>query len=152
MVFVSSDRLHERCAKVFLGSDQAFVFGNDLKEDLRRINKHYSELPEATMALGITRFAKGPPDGIATLTTLLWDRCLPGWRDIKEAPMPMSPDKEALLVSSMNEMKGAPALEDTEVDFDLSNPDGMMIQRMVHKRKGSWWQLPRDLKESEADD
>jgi hypothetical protein len=41
----------------------------------------------------------------------------------------------------------APELPVHEVDFDIADPDVLSIARNVHKRKGSFWQLPKDLKE-----
>lgn len=61
MIFVSSDKLHRRCAPLFLRADQGFVWGEDLKADLRRLNEHYLSLPDAEKEKGITRFASTPP-------------------------------------------------------------------------------------------
>lgn len=48
MLFVSNDRLHERCAPCFLTKRQAFVSGRELKTDtdLAKLYAHYSALPE----------------------------------------------------------------------------------------------------------
>ena len=46
MMFISNDRLHRRTANLFLRSDQEFVCGSYLKDDLKQLNTHYLSLPE----------------------------------------------------------------------------------------------------------
>lgn len=153
MLFVSSDRLHERCAPLFLRQDQEFVWGVDLKADLRSLNAHYAALPEATKEQGVMSFASGPPKDGNFLVTRIWDHHLPKWRRIRDEPkLPRDPEKEAALVKKLKEVTKAPTLSLAEVDFDLHNPDSLSIQRFVAKRKGSWWQLPKDLEVSEEED
>ncbi len=46
----------------------------------------------------------------------------------------------------------APTVAATPGDKHYADPDQLAIQRMVRKRKGSWWLLPKDLKaDGEAD-
>ncbi len=52
-VFVSSDRLHRNVASVFLRPDQEFVWGQELKADLGKINTHFLKLPEADREGGL---------------------------------------------------------------------------------------------------
>lgn len=153
MLFVSCDRLHQRCAPLFLRKDQEFVWGGDLKADLQRLNGHYAVLPEATKEQGVMKFASGPPNEGDFLVTKIWDRHLPRWRIIRGEPKPdHDPEKEAELVKKLNEVTKAPVLQPDEVDFDLHDPDTLSIERYVAKRKGSWWQLPKDLEVSEEDE
>lgn len=81
MVFTSSDNLHARVVPYFLGENQVFVPGADLKADLRQLDEHYSALPEEVKATGLMTFAQHPPMDGDFLTSTLWDRFLPGWRD-----------------------------------------------------------------------
>jgi len=30
---------------------------------------------------------------------------------------------------------------------DLSNPDAMVVKRRIHKKKGKWWQVPKDIED-----
>ena len=46
-LFVSGDKLHRKCAPVFLRSDQEFVWGFHLKAELARLNGEFAKLPEA---------------------------------------------------------------------------------------------------------
>ena len=72
MMFVSSDKLHRRSASLFLRSNQQFVWGHDLKDDLNRLNTHYLALPEVERDLGVMRIARHPPIKGEYLTTALW--------------------------------------------------------------------------------
>lgn len=150
MIFVSSDRLHKRCASLFLRPDQEFVWGEDLKIDLRKINAHFSLFPEEVKAKGVIGFADRPPAEGDFLVARIWDNHFPGWRrtsDKFEASAPLGDEGD--LVEELRNFVKAPTSNPSEVDFDLHNPDSLSVQRFVMKRKGSWWQLPMDLKVSE---
>ena len=43
---------------------------------------------------------------------------------------------------------GAP-ISPEDVDFDPQDPDSLVIERRLAKRRGNWWQLPKDLKVDE---
>jgi len=80
MIFVSSDKLHARAVPCFLTSQQMFISGADLKQDLAKVDARYSSLPADVLARGIYEFAAYPPHG-DYLVTALWDRYLPKWRE-----------------------------------------------------------------------
>jgi hypothetical protein len=42
-------------------------------------------------------------------------------------------------------------LKPEEIDFDASEVEQLSIQRIVRKRKGIWWQLPKDLKTADEE-
>jgi hypothetical protein len=149
MMFVSSDRLHHKCAPLFLRPDQEFVWGLDLKADLQRLNAHYSSLPDSTKEHGIMAFASGPPKEDDYFVTKLWDRHLPRWRGIYNNDELKLPTKNEKLTEHISKFSKAPDLKPEEVDFDLSNPDAVILERRVSKKRGSWWQLPKYLKEDE---
>ena len=144
--FISSDRLHRRCVPLFLRQDQSFVWGLDLKSDLRALNEHYSALPESERQHGIMKFAGRP--ATSGVTAELWDRHLrPGFR--RGAPADQPPRDRAAereLVAYINRFAGAPEATPEDVGLDIEEMDAICIQRRVHKKKGSWWQLPHDLK------
>ncbi len=150
MMFVSSDRLHQRCASLFLRSDQEFVWGQDLKEDLGRLNSYYSQLPDSTKDKGVMSFAGDPPEQDTFLITRLWDRHLPKWREMKQEKPSGKPADNSKLVQEINRMADAPALSPAEADFDPTSADAITVTRMVRKRKGSWYQIPKDLKATGA--
>jgi hypothetical protein len=144
-VFVSSDRLHQRCARSFLRQDQDFVWGQDLKAELQRINAHFGALPEETKEKGIMAFAHYPPDSPGSLMNHLWDRHLPRWRNRLADDKITIPVKSPRMADEIQRFVDAPALQAQDVDFDHHNPDALTIQRKVTKRRGSWYQLPKDL-------
>jgi hypothetical protein len=144
--FISSDRLHRRSVPLFLRKDQSFVWGPDLKSDLRALNDHYAALPEAERQRGIMEFARRP--ATSAITAQLWDRHLtPEFRrGVPDQPT-RDPAVEKELVAHINRFADAPEAPSRDAALELEEVDAICIQRRVHKKKGSWWQLPHDLKE-----
>jgi hypothetical protein len=145
MVFVSSDRLHERTARLFLRRDQEFIWGPDLKADLKRLNEHYLALPEAEREQGIMRFAHNPPVTGDFLVTDLWKRNLrPEALQDKGLDVPMDSERSAELVQSLKAFTKGRTLspEESVADDEVENRS---IERRIKRRKGSWWQVPKDL-------
>jgi hypothetical protein len=150
MVFVSSDNLHRRTAPEFLRPNQSFVWGPDLKADLHRLMDYYSKLPDDLKEQGLMRFAPVPPlDLDESLVVQLWDRHMaPTWR-ARTGPSPKLDEAEnAKIVDHLNRFAEAPALPREEVDFEPADAEMVQLERRVHKRKGGWWQLPKDLKDT----
>jgi hypothetical protein len=71
MVFASMDKLHARTVPLFLTGKQQFIWGADLKTELKRLDEHYSAFPEETKARGVMSFAHAPPTEGDFLTTRL---------------------------------------------------------------------------------
>jgi hypothetical protein len=149
MLFVSSDRLHQRCAPVFLREDQDFVWGPDLKAEFHRVNVHFAAFPDETKEKGVMAFAHYPPGDDQCLLLRLWDRHLPRWRTTLRRDGVTEPIENKALVEKVCKFADAPALEPEQVDFDPQDTDSLTIQRFVGKRKGNWWQLPKDLRASD---
>ena len=147
MIFVSFDKLHRRCAPLFLRPDQDFVWGENLKADLNQLNEYYSKLPESEKETGIMRFASTPPETNDHLVTQLWDRHLRPWRG-KSLDLPRTPEKEKEMVDWFKRFSKAPTLPPEEVDFDPEDARTLSIHRLIGRRRGSWWQIPKDLKVS----
>jgi hypothetical protein len=150
MVFVSSDRLHRRCVPLFLRAEQDFVWGPDLKTDLAKLDAHFSQLPRETKEEGVMSFAKTPPTEGDYLVASLWDKHLRPWRSGQLEPPVMAPEAEARLRKELDKITDALELPENEIDFDLRSPEAIALQRRVRKRKGSWWQLPKDLKSEQG--
>lgn len=148
MVFVSSDDLHRRTAPLFMRADQAFVWGIDLKKALRAINDHFLQLPEEEREKGISAFAHSPPDG--NLVAALWDRFMrKGYRE--EEPVKISAEKKAELLKRFKEFRKQPMLSQ-EGMAPQEDAEMISVARMVRKKRGSWWQVPKDFKEQPDDD
>jgi hypothetical protein len=144
MMFVSNDRLHKRCAPLFLRGDQEFVWGLDLKAGLGEIDAHYQQLPENTRKKGIFSFAHDPPEVGDGLVAKLWYRLLPGLREDRES----TPSDQSASLSDpptaedITAIAEAPPLSPDEVDFDLADPDSVLFKRKMRRKKGSWVQIP----------
>lgn len=149
MVFVSGDKLHRKCAPAFLRKDQEFVWGPELKVELARMNKEFSELPKAELERGLMHFARAPLGAPSDLLVGLWDRHTPNWRGRQDVSMPMAPEAEKALVKRLRQFTDARA-DAGASGGDLDELDQLAVQRLVPKRKGSWWLLPKDLRIEDA--
>lgn len=143
-VFVSSDKLHRQCAPLLQRKDQSFIWGQDLKQALLTLDKHYSALPESEKEKGVMQIAPHPPVEFETIVSDAWDKHLPGWRE-NTHESPVKPDSHPELVKELTNLNKAPPLQPDAVDFRPEDANVMTIKRVVHKTKGSWWQLPRNM-------
>ncbi|WP_441004575.1 hypothetical protein [Pseudocolwellia agarivorans] len=146
-IFISGDKLHKRVAPLFMKPGQKFVWGPDLKADLASLNKRYMELPQETKDKGLMSFASKPPTDGDYLTSKLWDLMGTEWRKPKEVELPLSKDSNDKLLSHMKSFKEVPVTNPNFEDFDIDKLDSVSLQRFVTKKKGSWFQVPKDLKD-----
>ena len=142
MLFVSSDHFHRKCAPLFLRNNQEFIWGEDLKKDLGRINEYFDKLPDEDKQKGIYSIAVRPPTDEDFLVAGIWDRFFPNWR--KQA-LSFTPKKDSQLIQEIENFAKATASKESQVNQDFSNPDAMIIEKRVRKKKGSWWLVPKDL-------
>lgn len=145
-IFISSDKLHRRCAPLFLRDRQEFIWGPDLKIDLRRLNDHYAQLSEQEREKGIMHFANRPTGSDKDLVVALWNRHLPGWNSIKQSRAPMRPNDEKALVSRITAMQNSPTVAPPISSSEEGDVIELSVERFVLRKKGSWYQMPKDLK------
>lgn len=143
-VFTSSDKLHRRCAPLFLRNDQIFIWGPDLKKDLREINNYYNNYPESEKERGIFYLAPTPPFDKDFLISKLWDRYCPGWRSHRKKAFPRKNKKLVDKLVNIIESEGSSLDQEGPNNID---PDIMMVQKKVSRRRGDWWQLPKYIDE-----
>lgn len=148
-VFVSSDKLHKKCAPLFLRNNQQFIWGPDLKNGLDEINKYYLAFPEEEREKGVMSFACDPPKEGNYLISQIWDQHLPNWRERKEVDLTDKNIRHDELVAHIKKFGDAPTLKPDEVDFDAQDADSMTVKRKMRKMKGSWYQIDKDLKTDE---
>ena len=152
MLFTSSDGLHAKTVPLFLRDRQQFVSGPDLKDDLRRLDEHYMQLPADVRSEGIRSFAKNPPEEGDYLTCRLWDHFLPNWRDKAKNRKETSPEEEKALLSMMNRMlHGEPASQYVGIDEAAF----VIVEHKVPPQMGKWRILPpgvENQKPSDRDD
>lgn len=145
MMFVSSDRLHEKCASLFMRSDQVFVWGPELKSGLNELNKYYLKLPDTERDKGVYSFASDPPEIGNGIVRRLWGQLLPKWRKKEETDVADRP-VVGPTIDEIKRMASAPPLSPSAVDFKPDSTERFLIKRRVAKRKGSWYQVPKGIK------
>lgn len=149
-MFVSSDKLHRRCAPLFLRDDQQFVWGPDLKEGLRVVNEHYSSLPEAEKEKGVMSFGSPPKEG-EFLISKIWDFHFKSWRNQREIDLSNPNFKHEELAKHISKFAKAPVLAPGEIDFDPTDTNTLTIERSVRRKKGSWLQISNDIPDAKHD-
>jgi hypothetical protein len=149
MVFTSNDRLHATTAPLFLGPNQTFVNGVELKTDLARLDAHYSSLPEEVRNRGLFGFALYPPTDNSFLTTQLWDKHLPAWRSQHAEPRePLSKETQDTLLKHMKRFETESTPLDPAAPIPQEEIAQMTIQRKVFARKGKWKRFPPEVEQS----
>jgi len=143
-VFTSKDNFHAQIVPLFLNENQTFVNGAEFKEELNRLNEYYSALPEEDQKTGLINFAKYPPDDTSFLTTRLWDKYLPRWREIKAKPREQrNPEAEKKLIEELNRMSSSSELQPHE-ERESDKLDYFTVIRNVKMRKGKWQRFSSD--------
>jgi hypothetical protein len=105
---------------------------------------HYELLPEEVLKTGLIHFAEHPPADTTFLTTRLWDKHLPRWREIAAAPKrPRNPAEEKRLVEEINRQTNSPELQ-SHGEEDIDKLDYATVRRMVHPKKGRWLRFSED--------
>jgi hypothetical protein len=156
MVFVSMDKLHARTVPLFLAGKQQFIWGADLKAELKRLDDHYSALPEETKARGVMSFAHAPPIEGEFLTTRLWDEFMAShWRRPKEsrpdtATDPAERERVGKALLELNEQLKAAAPAAGEVR--LKDADFVIVESKVPRRLGKWAIVPPEATGTKNDE
>ncbi|MFA7654341.1 MAG: hypothetical protein WCX97_04920 [Candidatus Magasanikbacteria bacterium] len=145
-IFTSNDRLHKLLIPLFLQPTQTFIPGEELKNDLDRLDKHYSNLPPEDIAKGVFFYASTPPHDTTFLTTRLWDKYQASeWREIKGmAPRPNNPIQKGLMDNIRNLEKRA-KIEGALQPSRPGESDQMVIKRMVSIKRGKWTRFPPEI-------
>lgn len=141
MVFVSSDRLHRVCAPLFLRPEQEFLWGQDLKADLRANHDALMQFPEEDRLRGL--IALHPPPHPGSQIAMLHERLLH-----KRHVGPFAPDipqRAGELSQKIQRLtRAADAAQCINPTFAPGEADSITIERLLFKRRGSWYQLPHD--------
>ena len=146
-VFVSSDKLHRKCAPLLLRDNQEFVWGPDLKEGLREVNEHYLAYPESVREEGLLRFASHPPAEGDFAVSQLWDRHAPRWRRRLSGQNDIDPEGMHKLQERLRRIKEGTPVDDSELRE--TGPEFVSLERRVKEVRGSWRQIPKDVAEAQ---
>ena len=152
-LFVSGDKLHKKTVPLFARKNQEFVWGPSLKKSLNEIDGYYASLPEEIKERGIMSFAGTPPQDFDTLVANLWDRhANTNWRK-RSAVLPAREKTggDAKLLDKVHSMTRAPSLSSEELASLPTEPESVSFKYKIRKRKGSWYQLDKNMEILESD-
>jgi hypothetical protein len=140
-VFISNDKLHAKTVPLFMRAEQRFILGTDIKADLRKLDAHFSALPQEELDRGLMMFEA--PDDDQYLTTRLWREFMPGWEPGKKDPV-TSPEKTKELLDEFNDAAAAPA---SGASIGSDDADFVIIKRSVPVKMGKWRVVAQDVAE-----
>ena len=122
-----------------------------MKCALSKLDERYSLLQEKEKEEGLMRFAPYPPTEFESVVSKAWDRHLPNWREHAKN-LRVEPGSNTEVVKELTNLAKSPSLRPDKVDFDPEDADMMCISRLVRKRKGKWWQLPKFLENNATEE
>jgi len=146
-VFISGDKLHRTITKLFLRRNQRFIWGPDLKLDLSKINEYFMAYPDEEKDRGIIAFANKPPTEGEFLTSELWDLLSTSWRNVNKNKAPLSEEANEKILKHVKGFTEAPTLPSELAPAPNEEIDNMSIQRSIKKKRGSWYQIPKDYED-----
>jgi hypothetical protein len=104
-VFASHDVFHRTIAPYLIRDDQSFVPGDELKQDLKRIDAHFMALPEDVKRTGTMNYAGYPPRDPTLLTYKLWDKHVGrGWQHHADNPIELTPERNEAIMRQLQPM------------------------------------------------
>lgn len=104
-VFSSFDKFHAAIVPHFLNDEQqVFIPGAELKADLAALARYYDALPPEERAKGAMTYAAYPPRTGDFLTSRLFDRFDPGWREFAANPIEVTPESSRLIMEHLGPM------------------------------------------------
>lgn len=138
-IFVSSDKLHRTCAPFLLRSDQTFVWGQELKADIKSLNGYFQTLSDDVKNEGIYSFARVLPKESNGLIRQLFERHTPNLLS-KPPNIPKDPSKTKDLIEMVNQWTSAQVTNEDQTP-SAREVTAMVIERMVSPSRGSWIQI-----------
>ena len=148
-IFTSKDNFHAQIVPLFLTPEQSFVNGVDLKGDLKKLDERYSALDESEFKKGTTSFARRPPDDEAFLTTRLWDKHVPKWRD-EPPPIKLSKELQDALTGIMKKVSGSQQIAPHNIG-SVSELGYVSMESKIHLRKGKYCRFSEETERSIKD-
>lgn len=105
-VFTSGDKFHKQVAPLFMQPNQVFVDPSKLKADLKMIADKWDETDKTS---GTAFFIKHPWRGKGMVSEVIWDKCVPNWREYADLPEPepRTPEENAKLMENLRPMMEA---------------------------------------------
>lgn len=138
-IFVSSDKLHQRCAPFLLRKDQTFIWGQNLKSDLNNLDSYYKGLSDEIKNTGIYSFARSLPNSSNGIIREIFTTHSPNLL-VEPPPIPTDPAKHKALIDSVSGWVTAPAVKEL-ADNPTHESKAFVLERHVSPKRGSWIQV-----------
>ena len=145
------DKLHAWTVPVFLQEDQEFVWGADLKADLKRLDTYFDSLPDDVKAEGVLKCANHLPDDDTCLTGRLCHKFLSQeWRRPgvpRREKADEDREREKKLIAEIRAATKAP----TARSGNLDTAQLVVLEHRIPRRMGKWTMVPPDTPDADND-
>ena len=146
-IFVSGDKLHQRCAPAFMTKHQNFLWGPELKAALKTINEQLSKTTETERQQGLHKMAPRPPGDASNLVVAMWEKHHPR-KERSQLDVPLNPEAERKLVEELKAFARAPEAPEV-ASIPVDQLASVAIERLVPPKRGSWWLIPKSVADKE---
>ena len=142
-VFTSRDNFHVQVAPLFMDTFQTIVHGDELKKDLGRLHETYQRLSQEELDKGLIGFADCPPQDTSFLTTRLWDKYLPRWREPRQSFKDLPNDILQAIDQMAKKVMGASPTE-AHGEHDVDKLDFVTVSKKISPKKGSYLRFSKE--------
>jgi hypothetical protein len=143
-IFISNDNLHQRVVPFFLRDNQSFVWGADLKADLKELDAYYMQHPDIEEH-GLMKVANFPPLEGNFYTSRLNDQLRPAWRGQASHRVKATSKVEKKIWDDLEAVKNAAKARPITKE-EHENIQSVTIERKVPLKRGKWQFLPKGIK------
>lgn len=143
-IFVSNDKLHRQCAQLFLGPQQQFVWGSDLRPHLAQLATEYLNDPALSELglIGISERKKFSADSY--IGSLMVKAGVRLEKETENLAHQLSPKATKALIEHLKAAVNAPA---PSAEADLSQEDmHTSFKRYIPRMRGRFPMMPPNVK------
>ena len=131
-IFSSDDKFHRLFSQYFMRSDQIFIQGSEIKNDISKIVKMSREQKELSCEDWIRKHKHYPPEIDGSFTSTLWDKNVPKERRRYYIDTPRKASgKDKKLIEKINMLVSLPEDKTIEQTLSSDDKDYIIIQRRV---------------------
>ncbi len=130
---------------MFMRPRQRFVWADELKAGLKRLNDYYAPLHDRIGRVGLMRMHE-PPKEVPMVVSDLWETCLRLDGVEGESEKPTAPPPSIEQINAI--ITGAERLPSS---VSTQQPDSVILHRRISTRRGSWPLYPLASDEEPAE-
>lgn len=124
--------------------NKIFSCGVELKASLSQINEQLSALPDDLKEQGLHKLAPYPVGDESNLVVSFWKKHT-GRTEFAKADIPLNSKAHDGIIKKVRQFQNAPDVSSQQVSVS-NEPEEVLLERTVPRKKGAWWLVPKELK------